>query len=63
MTKLITLIFFLSPLLYSCGKVGPLSLPENKLNKSIITYPCDDDCMKKFEAEKARQQSVILQTD
>jgi predicted small lipoprotein YifL len=63
MTRLITLIFFLSPLLYSCGKVGPLSLPEDKLNKSIITYPCDDDCMKKFEAEKKRQQSVILQTD
>jgi len=63
MTRLIILIIFLSPLLYSCGKVGPLSLSENKLNKSIITYPCDDDCMKKFEAEKERQQSVILQTD
>ena len=23
---------------YGCGKVGPLTLPENKLDKSIITY-------------------------
>jgi predicted small lipoprotein YifL len=63
MTRLIILIISLSPLLYSCGKVGPLSLPEDKLNKSIITYPCDEDCMEKFEAEKKRQQSVTLQTD
>ena len=32
-------------LLSSCGKVGPLSLPENKLDKSVITYPCDEACM------------------
>ena len=37
--------------------------PKEKLDKSIITYPCDDICMEKFEAEKQRQQSVILQTD
>ena len=47
----------------SCGKVGPLALPEEKLNKSIITYPCDDECKKLFEEEKKRQQSVILQTN
>ena len=63
MTRLIVLIIFLSPLLYSCGKVGPLSLPEDKLNKSVITYPCDEDCIERFEDEKKRQQSVTLQTD
>ena len=50
-------------LLASCGKVGPLSLPEDKLNKSIITYPCDEECQKKFEEEKKRQQSVVIQAD
>ena len=50
-------------LLASCGKVGPLSLPEDKLDKSVITYPCDEDCMERFEEEKKRQQSVIIQTD
>ena len=49
--------------IWGCGKVGPLSLPEDKLNKSIITYPCDEECQKKFDEEKKRQQSVILQTD
>ena len=49
--------------IYGCGKIGPLSLPEDKLNKSIITYPCDEECQKKFEEEKKRQQSVIIQTD
>ena len=48
---------------YGCGKVGPLTLPENKLDKSIITYPCDEECQKKFEEEKKRQQSVVLQTE
>ena len=47
----------------ACGKVGSLSLPEDKLDKSVITYPCDEACMEKFEAEKKRQQSVTLQTD
>ena len=50
-------------LLASCGKVGPLSLPEDKLDKSVITYPCDEACMEKFEEEKKRQQSVVIQTD
>ena len=53
------LITFLS----GCGKVGPLTLPEDKLDRSIITYPCDEECQKKFEEEKKRQQSVIIQTD
>ena len=50
-------------LLAGCGKVGPLSLPEDKLDKSIITYPCDEACMKKFEEEKKRQQSIVIQAD
>ena len=49
--------------LNGCGKVGPLALPEEKLDKSVITYPCDDACMENFEAEKLRQQSVTLQTN
>ena len=56
----ILLLFFC---LFGCGKVGPLSLPEEKLNKSIITYPCDEACMKKFNEEKKRQQSIIIQSD
>ena len=50
-------------LLASCGKVGPLSLSEDKLNKSLITYPCDEACMERFEEEKQRQQSVVIQAD
>ena len=50
-------------LLASCGKVGPLSLPEDKLDKSVITYPCDESCMERFEEEKQRQQSVVIQAD
>ena len=50
-------------LLASCGKVGPLSLPEDKLDKSVITYPCDEACIKRFEEEKKRQQSVVIQSD
>ena len=63
MIRLIITIVFSSFLLIGCGKVGPLSLPEDKLDKSVITYPCDEACMELFEAEKKRQQSVILQTD
>ena len=47
----------------NCGKVGPLTLPEEKLDKSIITYPCDEECKKQFEEEKKRQQSVIVNTN
>ena len=53
----------LSTLTFGCGKIGPLSLPKEKLDKSVITYPCDEKCQKRFEEEKIRQQSVILQTD
>ena len=57
------LSFILFFLLVSCGKVGPLSLPESEVDKSVITYPCDEACMEKFEEEKKRQQSVILNTE
>ena len=60
--KIIT-ILILSCTHNGCGKVGPLALPEEKLDKSVITYPCDEACMKKIEAEKLRQQSVILQAN
>ena len=60
MTRIFLLIIFMS-LIHGCGKVGPLSLPEDKINKSIITYPCDKNCEKKFEEEKKRQQSVVIQ--
>ena len=56
-------ILICSLFLFGCGKVGPLSLPEDKLDKSVISYPCDEACLEKFEAEKERQQKVILQTD
>ena len=60
--QILTLVILVI-VLAACGKVGPLSLPEDKLDKSVITYPCDEACMEKFEAEKQRQQSVTLQTD
>ncbi len=60
--RILTLIVLMI-VLAACGKVGSLSLPEDKLDKSVITYPCDETCMEKFEAEKQRQQSVTLQTD
>jgi len=56
-------ILLIGYFLFGCGKVGPLSLPEDKLDKSIITYPCDEACMEKFEAEKERQQSVTITTE
>ena len=57
------IIIMLSIYTWGCGKVGPLSLPEDKLDRSIITYPCDEECLKKFEEEKKRQQSEIIHTD
>ena len=60
--RILTLIL-LAIVSTACGKVGPLSLAEDKLDKSVISYPCDEDCRKRFEEEKQRQQSVILQTD
>tara|TARA_B100001123_G_C15199729_1_gene982836 strand:+ start:1180 stop:1374 length:195 start_codon:yes stop_codon:yes gene_type:complete len=59
----ILFLSFICITLYNCGKVGPLNLPEEKLDKSILTYPCDDVCKEKFEEEKKRQQTVTLQTD
>ena len=56
-------ILSISYFLFSCGKVGPLSLPEDKLDKSVISYPCDEACMEKLETEKEKQQSVIIQTE
>ena len=42
--KIITILILLFTL-NGCGKVGPLALPEDKLDKSVITYPCDEVCM------------------
>ena len=61
MNKIIVFLFLL--LLTACGKVGPLSLPEDQVDKSVITYPCDEACLKKFEEEKKRQQSVVIETN
>ena len=61
-TKLI-ILYVICNLILNCGKVGPLTLPEDKLDKSILTYPCDEKCKEEFEEEKKRQKSVILQTD
>ena len=58
--RIILLLLFFT---YACGKVGPLNLPEEKLDKSIITYPCDTVCIEAFEAEKERQQKVILEAE
>ena len=63
MLRRIFFLIILTVSIYGCGKEGPLSLPKDKLDKSVITHPCDDECKKKFEDEKKRQQSVILQTD
>ncbi len=61
MRKIFIFIFLLC--LAGCGKVGPLSLPEDQIDKSVITYPCDDDCLKKLEEEKKRQQSVVINSE
>jgi len=63
MFKRILIVSMLATLMWGCGKMGPLSLPEDKLDKSVISYPCDEVCQQKFEEEKIRQQSVILQTN
>ena len=59
----VIILVLLSFIISSCGKVGPLTLPEDKVDKSLITYPCDEACQKNFEEEINRQKSVILQTD
>ena len=60
--KQVLLILFLF-ILCGCGKVGPLSLPEDQVDKSVITYPCDETCLEKLEEEKKRQQSVVVETE
>jgi len=61
--KNLIILLVINLLISGCGKVGPLSLPEEKLDKSIISYPCDEACMEKFEEEKKRQQSVTIQSE
>jgi len=61
MNKVFIFLFLL--ILAGCGKVGPLSLPEDQVDKSVISYPCDEACLKKLEEEKKRQQSVIIETE
>ena len=61
MNKIFIFLFLL--FLTACGKVGPLSLPEDQVDKSVITYPCDEACLEKIEEEKKRQQSVIIDTE
>ena len=56
-------VFLFLLCLSGCGKVGPLSLPEDQVDKSVITYPCDEACLEKLEEEKKRQQSVVLETE
>tara|TARA_Y100001970_G_C14225799_1_gene855591 strand:+ start:2344 stop:2529 length:186 start_codon:yes stop_codon:yes gene_type:complete len=60
--KQIFIIIFLF-FLVGCGKVGPLSLPEDQVDKAVITYPCDNSCLKRLEEEKKRQQSVVVETE
>ena len=61
MNKILVFLFLFY--LTGCGKVGPLSLPEDQLDKSLISYPCDEACLEKLEEEKKRQQSVIIETE
>ena len=61
MNKIFLFLFIL--FLAGCGKVGPLSLPEEQVDNSVITYPCDEACLEKLEEEKKRQQSVIVETE
>tara|TARA_B100000674_G_C37099856_1_gene584071 strand:+ start:224 stop:409 length:186 start_codon:yes stop_codon:yes gene_type:complete len=61
MIRIFTCLFLIC--LTGCGKVGPLSLPEDQIDKSVITYPCDEACSNKLEEEKKRQQSVVVETE
>ena len=61
MNKIFIFLFLLC--LAGCGKVGPLSLPEDQVDKSVITFPCDEACLEKLEEEKKRQQSVVVETE
>ena len=61
MKKILLIVFIFC--LYGCCKVVPLSLPEDQVDKSVISYPCDEACLEKLEEEKKRQQSVIINTE
>ena len=61
MNKILLIIFIFC--LRGCGKVGPLSLSEDQVDKSVITYPCDETCLERLEEEKQRQQSVVIETE
>ena len=61
MKKILLILFLL--FLHGCGKVGPLSLPEDQVDKSVISYPCDEACLERLEEEKKRQQSVVIETE
>ena len=61
MNRFFAFVFLL--LLAGCGKVGPLSLPEDQVDKSVITYPYDEACLERLEEEKKRQQSVVVDTE
>ncbi len=61
MNKILLIIFIFC--LSGCGKVGPLSLSEDQVDKSVITYPCDETCLERLEEEKQRQQSVVIETE
>ena len=60
MKQILIIIILLS--LSSCGKVGPLSLPEDQVDKSVISYPCDEACLERLEEEKKRQKSVVIES-
>ena len=62
MIRILVLITFIFGL-HGCGKVGPLSLPEDQVDKSVITYPCDEACLERLEEEKKRQQSLVIETE
>ena len=61
MRKILLILFLLN--LYGCGKVGPLSLPEDQVDNSVISYPCNAACLEKLEEEKERQQSIVIETE
>ena len=61
MIRIFILIAFIFSL-YGCGKVGPLSLAEDEVDKSVITYPCDEACLERLEEEKKRQKSVVIES-
>ena len=59
MIRNLIILIALILVLNNCGKVGPLSLPEDKLDKSVISYPCDQECEKRFEEEIQKCLKII----